>query len=81
MNYFIMYWGVDFMIHLGRLKALREDRDLSQTQIAKILDISQVTYSQYERGVRELHIDQLKTLCEFYNVSADYILGFTNIPN
>ena len=66
------------MLHLERLKALREDRDLSQAEVAKVLGISQVTYSQYERGARELHMDQFKCLCEFYNVSADYILGFIN---
>lgn len=65
-------------MYLERLKELREDRDLSQTEVAKILGINQVTYSQYERGTRELHIDQFKSLCQFYNISADYVLGFTD---
>lgn len=63
------------MTHLERLKSLREDRDLNQTTIAKILKVNQITYSQYERGVREMKIDQLRTLCLFYGVSADYIMG------
>lgn len=63
------------MTHLERLKSLREDRDLNQTTIAKILNVNQITYSQYERGVREMKIDQLRTLCLFYGVSADYIMG------
>lgn len=63
------------MTYLERLKALRQDRDLTQTQIAKILNVSQITYSQYERGTRGLPLEHLKTLCLFYNVQSDYILG------
>lgn len=66
------------MTHQERLKALREDRDLTQTDIAKILHISQITYSQYERGVRGLPIEHLKTLCQYYGVSSDYILGLSS---
>lgn len=61
--------------YFERLKELREDRDLTQTKVAKILNISQITYSQYERGVRGLPLDHLKTLCTFYGVKSDYILG------
>lgn len=63
-----------------RIKDLRQDKDLSQTQIANILNTSQTVYSRYERNERNLPIDYLYTLCIFYNVSADYILGFTNTP-
>ena len=58
-----------------RLRALREDNDLTQKDIAKILGTSQTMYARYERGANELPIRHLKTLCEFYNISADYILG------
>lgn len=62
------------------LKDLREDNDLKQKDIADKLNISQQYYSQYENGKRELPIRHLKALCKFYNISADYILGFTNDP-
>ena len=57
------------------LKALREDNDLTQAQVANILGIKQASYSQYELNKRELSLHQLKKLCNFYKVSADYILG------
>lgn len=57
------------------LKELREDKDLYQKEIANILETTQQYYSEYENGKRPLPIDHLKTLCIFYNVSADYILG------
>lgn len=63
-----------------RVRDLREDRDLTQQQIASILRTTQSHYSQYELVKRELPIHHLITLCEFYNVSADYILGFTDEP-
>lgn len=63
------------MTYFERLKALREDKDLTQEQIAEVLNVKQITYSQYERGKRGLPIEHLKTLCLYYGVSADYILG------
>lgn len=57
------------------IKELREDRDLSQQKIAEILDTTQQVYSRYENGVNEMPIRHLITLCKFYNVSADYVLG------
>ena len=63
-----------------RIRGLREDRDLTQTQIANMLHTSQTVYSRYERNERNLPIEYLQTLCMFYNISADYILGFTNTP-
>lgn len=56
---------------------LRIDNDLFQSDVAKILGISQQYYSEYEKGKRELPIRHLIKLCKLYNVSADYILGFT----
>ena len=62
------------------LRELREDRDLKQFAVASVLGIDQRAYSRYENGVNELPLRHLKTLCEFYQVSADYILGLTNNP-
>ena len=61
-----------------RLRDLREDNDLTQTHIAKSLNIKQNTYSQYESGVRQIPIDTIVKLCKFYNTSVDYIIGLTN---
>lgn len=58
-----------------KIKELREDNDLTQIQIAKILNCKQNTYAQYESGKRQIPIEALKKLCLFYSVSADYILG------
>lgn len=63
-----------------RIRELREDRDLTQTYIANILNTSQTVYSRYERNERSLPIEMLYELCDFYNVSADYILGRTDNP-
>lgn len=68
------------MLYNQRIRDLREDRDLTQTQVAKELNTNQTVYSRYELGIRALPIEHLITLCKFYNVSADYILGFTNNP-
>lgn len=57
-----------------RLRELREDRDLTQQQMAEILNCKQNTYQQYESGKRQLPLQALKTLCLYYKVSADYIL-------
>lgn len=67
------------MEYVKRIRDLREDNDLKQKDIAKLLNTTQSYYAQYENGKRELPIHHLVTLCEFYNVSADYLLGFTNI--
>lgn len=61
-----------------RIRELREDNDLTQTQVAKMLGIDQRVYSNYELGYRALPIDHLIKLCLFYKVSADYILGIPN---
>ena len=59
---------------LEKLRGLREDNDLTQTQIAQVLETSQTMYARYERGANEMPIRHLVTLCRFYNVSADYFL-------
>lgn len=63
-----------------RIRDTREDRDLKQEHVAKVLNTSQGYYSKYELGKRALPIEHLITLCKFYNLSADYLLGFTNEP-
>lgn len=66
------------MHYTQRLKDLREDKELKQEAIAIVLKITRQQYQLYESGKRKLPIDLLITLCKFYNVSADYLLGFTN---
>ena len=60
------------------LRAIREDKDLSQKVIAEYLKISQNTYSQYETGVISLTAETLIKLADYYNVSVDYLLDRTN---
>ena len=62
-----------------RLKDLREDSDLTQNEVAKMLHIRQNTYSQYENGQRQIPIGSIIELSEFYKVSVDYILGLTDV--
>ena len=62
-----------------RLKDLREDADIKQSDIAKLLHIKQNTYSQYENEQRQIPIFILISLARFYGVSVDYILGLTDI--
>ena len=63
-----------------RIRDLREDRDLSQTEIARIIKTTQQQYSKIESGKADISGEKLKLLAEFYNVSADYILGLTENP-
>ncbi len=63
-----------------RIRDLREDRDMNQTQIAKILNMSQTGYSKYETGENDLPTAVLIKLARFYGTSIDYILGETNDP-
>ncbi len=64
--------------YFDRLRDLREDKDLTQNDIAKLLNTTQQVYSRYEKGVNQIPLHHLITLCKFYKVSADYILGLTN---
>ena len=63
-----------------RLRDIREDRDLTQAEIGKILNKSQQGYNHIEAGRAELKIDDLIKLCRYYNLSADYMIGLTNKP-
>ena len=62
-----------------RLRELREDRDLKQKDLAAVLKTTQQVYSKYEKGETEMPIRHLITLAKFYKVSADYILGLSEI--
>ncbi len=57
------------------IRDLREDHDKTQSEIAEVLGTSQTMYARYERGANELPLHHLITLCNYYNVSADYVLG------
>ena len=63
-----------------RIRDLREDRDLSQAQIAKVIQTTQQQYSKIETGKADISGEKLILLAEFYNISADYLLGLSNIP-
>lgn len=65
-------------MYYDKLRDLREDKDLTQADIAKVLHTTQQVYSRYEKGINQIPIHHLITLCKFYKVSADYILGLTN---
>lgn len=68
------------MDYRERLRQIREDRDLTQAEIGKLLDKSQQGYNHIETGRAELKMEDLATLCRFYNLSADYILGLIDKP-
>lgn len=63
------------MDYVRIIRDLREDADKTQTKIAQVLGTSQTMYARYERGANELPIRHLISLCRYYRVSADYILG------
>ena len=65
---------------LHRLRGLREDRDLSQAEMAEFLNIGQSTYSDYELEKVNIPIDSLRKLAEFFHTSIDYILDVTDEP-
>lgn len=59
------------------LRNVREDRDLTQTEVGRIINKSQQGYNHIEAGRAELKIDDLIKLCKFYNLSADYLIGLS----
>ena len=65
------------MMLLEHLRGLLEDKDLSQAEMSKILQVHQTTYSDYELGNLNIPINTLKQLALFYNTSIDYLLGLT----
>ena len=69
---------IKMYINLNRLRDIRKDRDLLQTDIAKVLNTTQCQYSLYENGIRSMPIEKLIILAKYYDVSVDYILDLTN---
>ena len=69
------------MDYRTRLKNLREDNDFTQAQIGELIKKSQQGYNHIETGRAELKIEDLAILCNFYKVSADYIIGLTDEKN
>lgn len=68
------------LVEMGeRIKEIRKEKNKSQEQIAKQLGIKQQQYSRYETGKRKLNAEQLITICKYLNISADYLLGLTQI--
>jgi len=68
------------ILKYGRIRDMRIDNGLTQRQIAKLLNVSQNTYSQYEIGVTRYPLDAVVTLAEYYNVSIDFLVGLTDEP-
>lgn len=73
-------WKVGEYMQYHRIRDLREDHDLKQKEVAKILNCSQQVYSNYELGQRDIPTEILIRLSEFYHVSVDYLLGLTDNP-
>lgn len=69
------------MNYRTRMRDLREDKDLTQREVGLVINKSQQGYSHIEDGRAELKIDDLIKLCRFYNVSADYFIGLTDLPS
>lgn len=67
------------MHYKERIRALREDHDYSQTQIAQILNVGQRTYADYELGKTRIPVESLIKLARFYNVDMNYISGTSNV--
>ena len=67
------------MHYTERIRALREDSDKTQAEIAAMLNIGQKTYSDYELGKTRIPVDSLIVLAKFYNVSMDYICGISDV--
>ena len=66
------------MDYRTRMRNLREDRDLTQKEVGAVINKSQQGYSHIEEGRAELKIEDLKKLCRFYSVTADYFIGLTD---
>lgn len=62
----------------NRLRDMREDKDLNQAEIAKLINVHQTTYSDYERGNLNVPVEVLIKLADFYGTSVDYIIGITD---
>lgn len=69
------------MHYTERIRALREDNDLSQTEVAAIIHVAQRTYSDYESGKIRIPVDSLIILAKYYDLSMDYISGISNVKD
>lgn len=78
MKLFLKFYISEVMDVMEQLRGLREDRDLSQKDVADILNVSQSTYSDYEHEKLNIPIASLRKLSEYFNTSVDYILGLTD---
>lgn len=68
------------MDYRTRIRNIREDNDLTQAEIGRLLQKSQQGYNHIEAGRAELKIEDLVILCRFYNISADYMIGISDTP-
>lgn len=70
------------MHYYERLKEIREDMDITQTEVAEAIGTTKQQIYAYEKGINKMSVERLKELCLYYGVSADYILGlpYENIP-
>ena len=67
------------MDYSERIKSLRKNRHLSQDELAKLLNVTKQTISQYERGIRKPDVLTIEALCDIFNVSSDYLLGLADV--
>ena len=67
------------MKHLERIRALREDNDYNQTEVAKVTHVAQTTYSDYEKGKVRIPLEYVIDLAKFYNVDMNYITGVSDV--
>ena len=74
----LIFFEVIFMKYV-RIRNLREDKDLTQTYMGKLLNISQRAYSSYENGERAIPVEILSKLADFYGTSVDYLIGRTDV--
>lgn len=65
-------------MYFQRIRDMREDHDMSQKEVAALLNIQQTVYSRYERGFQTIPLEHLLKLADYYNVSLDYLTGRTN---
>ncbi len=68
------------MEYYERLKDIREDHDLTQADIAKLLNTTRQQVSKWETGFQMMGVDKYITLAQYYNISVDYLLGLSDIP-
>jgi len=68
----------EYSFYMIRIKELREEKEISQVELAKAVLSDQSAISKYERGELEPNLDTIKKLCKFFNVTSDYLLGIEN---